>query len=247
MSFFATIFHVILYQPLFNALVFLYNYIPGKDFGVAIIVLTILLRLALYPLNAKALRAQKTLSDLQPKMQEIKERFKGNKDEASRKLLELYQKEKFNPFSAILPILIQLPILIALYSVFRNGSHADQISWLYGFVKDPGYINQSFFGILNLAEKSFPVAILSGIFQFIQSKQILALSPNKSQKGKTMDSASMMQAYTTYGFPIFTVLLTMRFPAALGLYWITTSICSIAQQWYFMKKTRSTKSEIRNP
>src|SRR3989344_3192720 len=132
MSFFVTIFNVVLYQPLFNALVFLYNYIPGKDFGVAIIVLTILLRLALYPLTAKALHAQKALSDLQPKMKEIQEKFKDNKDEASRKLLELYQKEKFNPLSAILPIIVQLPILIALYSVFSNGSDTDQLSRLYG-------------------------------------------------------------------------------------------------------------------
>ncbi len=233
MSFFTNIFHAALYQPLFNALVFLYDYIPGKDLGVAIIVLTILLRFALYPLTLKALRAQKALSDLQPKMKEIQERFKDNKDEASRKLLELYQKEKFNPLSAILPILVQLPLLIALYSVFRNGLNIDQLSWLYGFVKNPGHINQSFLGILNLGERSFIVALLSGVFQLIQSKQILALNP-KPQTGQ----ASMIQSYTTYMFPILTVFITMRFPSALGLYWITTSLCSIGQQWYFMRKFR---------
>lgn len=235
MSFFYDIFHVILYQPLLNALVFLYDYVPGKDFGVAIILLTVVLRLALYPLSAKAFLAQKTLSELQPKMQEIQEKFKGSKDEISRRLLELYKKEKFNPLSAFLPMLLQFPLLIALYQVFRKGFSVDQIPLLYPFVRAPEYFNTTFLGILNLGEKSLIVAVLAGIFQFIQSKQAASLSPKKNPKNKK-DMSHAIQTQMMYAFPLFTVFIVAQFPAALGLYWIATSVFSVWQQWFLMRK-----------
>ncbi len=244
MNFLSTIFHVVFYQPLFNALVFLYDYVPGKDFGIAIILLTIALRFVLYPLSAKAFYAQKALSALRPKIQEIQEKFKGQKDEISRRLLELYKTERFNPLSAFLPILVQLPILFALYRVFQNGLQTNQLTFLYPFVPPPPHISATFLGILDLGATSLPIALLAGLFQFIQSKQVSAFYPAKRQQGGKPDMSGLMQKQMMYLFPLFTVFIVAKFPAALGLYWITTSLFSIWQQWYLMKKS---KIQIQNP
>ena len=114
------IFNVVLYRPLFNFLVLIYNYLPGHDFGLAIIVLTLVIRLVLYPSSIKSSKSQKALSELQPKIQELKEKHKGDKEKQARATMELYKKEKINPFGGCLPTLIQFPFLIALFLIFKN-------------------------------------------------------------------------------------------------------------------------------
>jgi len=91
-------FNTILYQPLFNALVLLYEFLPGHDFGIAIIVLTILIRLLFFPLMAKSLKSQKTLTELQPKIRDIQQKYKKDKERQAKEIMELYQREKMNPF-----------------------------------------------------------------------------------------------------------------------------------------------------
>lgn len=121
MDFLIISFNTILYQPLFNALIFLYQFLPGKDFGIAIIALTIIIRFLFYPLMAKSLKSQKIISDLQPKIQEIQQKYKNDREKQGKEMIKLYQKEKVNPFGGCLPLLVQLPILIALYRVFIGG------------------------------------------------------------------------------------------------------------------------------
>ncbi|MBI1984904.1 MAG: membrane protein insertase YidC [Candidatus Wildermuthbacteria bacterium] len=231
------IFHAILYQPFLNALVALYEFIPGKDFGVAVILLTIILRFVLYPLSARAFRAQKALAELQPKVQEIQEKFKNSKGELSKKLMELYQKERINPFASFLPLLIQFPILIALFQVFRNGFHPDQLSALYSFIPRPEYIDSSFFGLLDLNEKSILVAVLAAAFQYVQGKQSMSLTPKSSSQ---TGMARAIQGPILYMIPLMTGFFAAQLPSALGLYWITTSLFSIWQQWN-LQRTHNTK------
>ena len=120
-GFLVDIFNITLYRPLFNLLVLFYNWLPWQDFGIAIILLTIVIRVILYPISVKALNSQLTLQKLQPKLQEIQKKYKNDKEKQAKATLDLYKKEKVNPFGWILLALIQLPILIALYSVFWNG------------------------------------------------------------------------------------------------------------------------------
>ncbi|MCJ7829521.1 YidC/Oxa1 family membrane protein insertase, partial [Patescibacteria group bacterium] len=127
-------FNIILYKPLFNALVLLYQYLPGHDFGIAVIILTIIIRLILYPLMVQSIRSQKVVSELQPKIQEIQLKYKNDKEKLAKATMELYQKEKINPFGGCLPLLIQLPILIALYQVFWKGLQPGAMVNLYNFV-----------------------------------------------------------------------------------------------------------------
>ena len=239
MDFLINIYNLILYRPLFNALVLLYQYLPGHDFGVAIISLTVLIRIIFYPLGIQAIKSQKILQDLQPKLKEIQEKYKGDREKLARATMELYQKEKINPFSGCLPLLIQLPILIALYRVFWKGLQSGQMNNLYSFVPFPGEISPTFLGIINLSLPSLILAILAGAFQFFQTKMV---TPQKiysrEEKKKTPDFSQLMQQQMLYFFPIFTVLILLKLPSAIALYWIITSIFSILQQYLIFQKQK---------
>jgi YidC/Oxa1 family membrane protein insertase len=231
------IFNLILYQPLFNALIFLYVYLPGHDFGIAIIILTAAIRLALYPLMAQSIRSQKILNELQPKIQAIQKQYQDDKQQQAKAMMELYQKEKFNPFGGCLPLLIQLPILIALYRVFWKGFQPEQLSFLYPFVPHPGVINSTFLGLVNLTQPNVIFAILAGVSQFFQSKMMMPQTKKQPQGGDQMAQFSdMMQKQMVYLLPLFTVFILWRLPAAVGLYWLATTLFSIIQQYLIYKK-----------
>ena len=242
MHFLITAFNTILYQPLFNALVFLYQYLPGQDFGVAVIVLTVLIRFLLYPLMVMSIKSQKKLSELQPKIQEIQQKHKDDKEKQSKEMMALYQKEKINPFGGCLPLLIQLPILIALYRVFWKGMQPEAMNLLYSFIPNPGTINPTFLGLINLGEASILIAVLAGITQFFQSKMLMPKEKASYQKeGQMAQFSGMMQKQMLYFFPIFTVFILWKLPAAIGIYWIITALFSIGQQYLIFKP--QTKNE----
>lgn len=229
------LFNTILYQPLFNILILLYEYIPGNDFGIAIIILTILIKLILYPLGSKAIKSQKALAELQPKVKEIQEKYKDSKEEQGRKLIELYKNEKINPLSGIWTLLIQLPILIALYRVFWVGFKPEQLNLLYNFVPRPENINPTFLGILDLSKPSFALAVIVGVVQFIQIKLI---TPKTKETGKK-DFSAQMQKQMQYFMPFFIVLILSGLPSALGIYFLTTTLFTIIQQYIVTKKNNT--------
>ena len=145
------IFYTFIYQPLLNLLVLLYLYLPFKDFGIAVIVLTVLIKFLLYPINARAIKSQKVITEIQPQIKEIQEKYKDNKEKQVEETLAVYKKAKISPFSSFVPLLIQLPVLIALYRIFWQGLQPETMSYLYGFVSHPGEINPLFLGFLNLS------------------------------------------------------------------------------------------------
>ena len=235
MEIFTTAFNTILYQPLLNALVFLYQYLPGQDFGVAVIVLTLIIRFALYPLMLTSIKSQKMLTELQPKIQEIQQRNKDNKEKQAQEMMKLYQEQKINPFGGCLPLLLQLPILFALYRVFWHGFEPKAMSLLYSFVPNPGVIDPNFLGFLNLSQPSLVLAVLAGIFQFIQTKMMAPKHKPSADKGQMSEITGAMQKQMIYFLPLFTVMILFRLPAAIGLYWIVTAIFSIGQQYLVLK------------
>lgn len=235
MKFLGTAFNVVLYQPLLNILVLFYLYIPGHDFGVAVIALTILIKLIFYPLGSKAIKSQRALSALQPKMKEIQEKYKDNKEQQTKEMMALYKREKINPFSGCLPILIQLPVLLALYRVFWYGLNPEKMTLLYSFVPLPGTINPSFLGLINLAEPNIILAVMAGILQFIQIKT--SMPPKKINKKSNV--SDHMQKQMQFFMPVFMVIILFRLPSAIGLYWVTTTIFTIIQQYCILKKTKN--------
>ncbi|MBZ9572737.1 membrane protein insertase YidC [Patescibacteria group bacterium] len=229
-------FNIVLYQPLLNALILLYTYLPGHDFGIAVIVLTLIMKLILHPSSLHAIRSQKALSTLQPKIKEIQRKYKNNKQEQARATMELYKKEKISPFSGCLPLLLQLPILIALYQVFLKGLKPEVLTAsLYSFVPNPGEVIPTFLGIVNLAQPNFLLALTAGILQFFQSK-ISFQKPRGEQKSKKGDFSSMMQNQMLYFFPIFTVFIVWKLGSIIGLYWIVSTLFSIGEQFLVNKK-----------
>ena len=244
---FVSFFNIILYQPLFNALIFLYQHLPGHDFGIAVIVLTVLIRLTLYPLASQGIRSQKALSSLQPKMKEIQEKFKNDKAKLGKEMMELYQKEKINPFSGCLPLLIQMPILLALFLVFKtleNGLEVGELQMLYSFIPYSDHINTMFLGIIDLTAASIPLAILTGLVQYYQVKMVMpSKSSLRKSGGKTQDFSQMMQKQMLYFFPAFTVLILWQLPSAIALYWFFATLFTIFQQRVIFKSSERSPSE----
>lgn len=222
------IFNLILVHPLLNLLVFFYNFIP--DIGVVIILLTVLVRLLLLPSFHKSMKHQKALQDLQPKMDEIKEKYKDNREQQAKATMELYQAHKVNPLSSCLPMLIQFPILIALYFVFIQSLNGQGLQGIYSFISVPESINPMFLKLVDLSKPSVVLAALAAVLQFFQSRMFLP----KKQGNDGM--AKMLKYQMLYIFPLLTLFIGLRFPAGLPLYWIVTTLFGIGQQYYILRK-----------
>ncbi len=223
------IFQTLFYQPILNLLVFLYN-IFG-DLGIAIIALTIVIKLILLPLSKKSIKYQKATQDLQPKLSELKEKYKGDQQQLSAAMMALYKENKINPFSSCLPLLIQFPFLIAIFRVFRDGFAQNHLDLLYSFVANPGTINTMSFGVLELSTRSIILAVLAGVAQFVQAKMLLTKKPEiKTNESRDEDMASIMNKQMTYIMPIITVVIGISFPAGLTFYWLLTTLFTIIQQ-----------------
>jgi len=221
----------------------LYNYIPNHDFGIAIIILTLIIRVILYPLSIKAVNSQKNLQELQPKIQEIQKKYKEDKENLAKETLELYKKEKINPFSGLLLALIQLPILIALYRVFWQGLNPEELSNLYQFVFNPGHINSFFLGTIDLSKPNLILAILAGLAQYFQTKMLLPKTNLSAKKqGGAPDFSQVMQKQMVYFFPVITIIILLGLPSALGLYWTAGGLFSIIQQYLILRKDNKPKS-----
>jgi len=246
MEIISSLFNTILYQPLFNLLIFFYNVIPGHDFGLAIILVTLLIRIFLFPLSKKGLKSRKALEELQLKIKEIQKKYK-NKEEQAQKLMEIYKEHKVNPASGCLPTLIQLPIFIALYLVLKNVSQMittnGEIQGLYSFILNPGTISPFFLGVINLAVPNFILAFLAGISQFIQGKIMLSTSKNykESTASSKLDIQKTITSQMTYFMPIFVFFISLKLPAGLPLYWTITTLFGLGEYYLINKEQKKNK------
>ncbi len=233
------IFNQFLYQPLFNILIFFYNVIPGHDLGVAVILVTLLIRVILFPLSKKGIKSRKALEELQPKMKEIQKKYK-DKEERARQMMAFYKENKVNPASGCLPILVQLPIFIALYWVLRNISEMiinnSQIQGVYQFIVNPETINPMFLGLIDLAMPSLFLAILAGVFQFIQSKIMFKDSSKARKDGQKANIQQTMGRQMTYFMPLIIVFISLKLPAGLPLYWAASTLFGIGEYWLVNRK-----------
>lgn len=257
-------FETLIVQPIFNLLALIYAIIPGHDFGLAVIVFTILIRLALWPLLKKQLHQTKVMRDLQPEIKRIREKNKGNKQREAELLMELYKERGVNPFGSIGILFVQLPILLGLFQGLRLVSENREtiLDLSYGWVKDIGWMkevvadisnfDETLLGVVDLTRNAFgdqglylPVmllALLAGITQFYQSRQLMPDSSDSRRlrdilkdetKGKRADQSEINAAMgrnMRYLFPFMTFIIASTVPGALSLYWATGSIVGLAQQ-----------------
>jgi len=223
----STLFNEILYRPLFNALVFLYNTVAFADLGVAIVFLTILIRLILFPLFYKGAKDQAILQRLAPKIKEIQKNHKEDKQKQATAMMELYRQHKVSPFSSFLLILVQLPILFALYKVFMKGFVAESLGALYSFVSAPAVLNHGFLGLVNLSGKNFIIVAAAAVVQYFQGKFSL---PKNNKPASELSSAEKIGRQMVFLGPALTLAILYNLPSAIGLYWLTTSLFSVIQQ-----------------
>lgn len=250
-----SIFNQLIYQPLYNLLVFTYNMLPVRDFGVAIIIVTIAIKLILIPLSKKQIESQKKMQELQPKIKALQEKYKNDKEKQSRALMEFYKENKTNPLSGCLPMAVQLVFLIAIYRVLFNISSAGLVvntSDLYSFVSNPGQINKMFMGIIDLASainlgslalKDAPhvlLVVLAAGSQYIQTKMLMSSQAViKPEKGKKADFSQVMSKQMLYLGPMLTLFIGVKFPAGLALYWLASTVFMIVQQYQLDKATKT--------
>jgi len=223
--------------------------VPWHSFGLAVIAITAVVRAIIWPLSAKALHSQKALKAIQPEIDKIKKKHKGNPQELQRAMTELYKEKEINPFSSCLPTLLQLPILIGLYMVFikfkdpafvqLTDASKGVLTQIYPFIKEiptvksvidaGGSLSTTLiFGFVDLAKPNIVLAVMAGATQLLQTK---LMTPQKPQ-----DSQQRMMARMVYFFPLMTVFIAINLPAALPLYWTASTAIAAYQQWLIMHK-----------
>lgn len=235
-------FVILFYQPILNLLIWLHNAIPGDDFGWAIIGLTVLIKIILLPLSAKSLRSQKALQELQPKVDDLRKKYKDDKERMGRELMSLYRQEKVSPFSSCLPLLVQLPFLLAIFQVLRDEVSTGNLVLLYPFVAVPESINTLFLGIVSLEAPSIPIALIAGALQFWQTRMLVHKRQPQIPGAADESMTSMMNKQMMYLAPIITVVFGATLPGGLTLYWAVNTLTTLIQQILVFRKRENGSS-----
>lgn len=242
----SNIWNIVLYHPLLNALAFLVSIIPGGDVGLAVILLTVLVKVILFPLSQKSIESQAEMNILTPELNKIKASG-ASKEEQAKLTFELYKKHKVNPFSGCILVFIQIPVIFALYYVFSKGIKFDS-GLLYSFVHVPEHTNMIFLGILDIGKKSLVLAILAGVSQYLQAHFMPKPATPASKSGAT---ASLSESFTKsmsmqmkYIFPFVVAFIAYSISGAVALYWITSNLFMVAQQIY-VKREKTFKMVIK--
>jgi len=239
---FYNLYQTIAYQPILNILVFLYS--NTLDLGISIILLTIIIKLVLWPLSRKAIKSQKELQEIQPKLDALKKEYADNKAELGKATMDLYKEHKINPLSSCLPMLIQLPFLFAVFRVLRVGMSQD-LSLVYSFLSKPTSFQAISFGFMDLSKPSVYLAVLAGLAQFIQAKMMLAKnSKTATSVGQEDGMAAIMNKQMVYIFPIVTIVFGFSLPGGLTLYWFMFTFFTVVQQYLVLKKEKPTNKIV---
>jgi YidC/Oxa1 family membrane protein insertase len=239
---FSFIWHTFFFDPVYNTLIFFINTIPGGDVGVAIIATVIVIKLILFPVSIKAVQTQKVMKEIQPKIKEIKEQYKDDRENQAKKMMEVYSEYNLNPFSSILIILLQIPVIIALYySVYSGGGvalPAINTDLLYSFISAPVTITMNFLGLVDITGRSIILALAAGITQFIHINYVMP-QPVAPKEGDTKDFQTElmnnMHTQMKYVMPILITGIAYFISAAIALYFVVSNIFSIIQEIYVRK------------
>lgn len=220
------LYNLIIYKPLLNVLVFFYNTIAFHDLGIAIILLTLLIRIILYPIFQKSARYQKISQNIQPKIAALKEKHKDDTKKQSEEMMALYKEHGINPFSGFAFLLIQIPLLIALYHISLRIFTPEAFQNLYGFIHAPEVLNNLFLGLINLQIPNMLIIILAAAAQYVQARMSLPKSVPGQEPTQAEKIGKMMALFS----PILYVVILLKLPSAVGLYWLTMSVLGIVQQ-----------------
>ncbi len=255
MDFFLHSFDILVSQPLYNSLVIIYNIVG--NFGFSIILLTALIKLALIPLSKKQIKSQKEMAELQPKIKKLQKKYKDDREKLSKETMVLYKEHKVNPAAGCLPLIVQMIVFIGLYRVIKHlseGGFEIAQEKLYDFVSLPTVTDGNFYGLLNLAEPNVVLAVITAGAQFLQLKMMQIKNEKKTDivkeeeksDNKNPDFATIMQKQMLFIVPAMTLFIGLKFPSGLALYWLTSTVFMIAQQWYIINKEKKEKLQEEN-
>lgn len=241
-------YHEYIFRPLYNGLIGIMDILPWADVGVAIIIFTVIVKVVLFPLSKSALLTQVRMKEVEPETNKIKNQYPNDRQAQALKIMELYKSRGIRPFSGILLLFIQLPILFALISVFYKIIPEVQADLLYSFVSVP-VLKTSFLGVIDLTQPSLILALATGVIQYLQLKFSLAsaqaalTSPEASQN-PSIRMANTMHAQMKYLVPILAFvsiywLIPLQFPQAasiIGVYWATSAAMTFLQELVIRRK-----------
>ena len=243
------LFNELLYRPLFNSMVFFYNTIPVANIGLALILTTLVVRILMIPLYRASIKSQREMTIVQPILKELQTKYKDDRQKLSEEMLKAYKEHNVNPFAGILLLVVQIPILIAIYQVSLNIFKPENYPDLYSFITLPESFDPQFFGLLSVADsKNIILALLVGISQYYQIKLIMkrtqpakSKDTKKSKKKKdnkpdVPDFATTLNKQMLFMMPILVTIFAYSFPASMSLYWITTTLFTIGQEYFLIKQ-----------
>jgi YidC/Oxa1 family membrane protein insertase len=215
-------------QPLSYLLTGIYDF--ANDYGISIILFTLIVRGCLFPLYASQIKSQMKMQTVQPKMKEIQRKYANDREEMNRRMMELYREEKFNPASGCLPLLIQFPILLGLYTLLRN-----PLAFIPESATDMVLaIHDKFFWINDLSQPDqWVLPIMAGVTTFLSFTLTQGQTPETAGMGQMQGMMKMMK----YFFPVMIVWMGHTFPAGLTLYWFTGNLFTIGQ-YQILKRLR---------
>jgi YidC/Oxa1 family membrane protein insertase len=238
-------FHAVFYTPIYNALVALLAFSPGGDVGIAIIVLTILVRLLLLPLSIKAARTQRLVKQIEPLVAEIKKKHKDS-EEQMRHIMALYKEKGFNPVLNFVFLFIQLPVIFSLYYVFyKGGIPVIHTELLYPFTPVPVHVSVLFLNFLDMSKRSIALAVMAGVAQFFLFRLTFPAPPKLSEKPSLKEELSRnLSIQMRYIFPLMIIGIGYGISAAVALYWTVSNIVSIGQEYYVRHHLGKEQKEV---
>ena len=238
------VWHTFFFDPIYNGLVFFIDVVPGGDVGIAIILITVVVKTILLPLSIKVARMQRVMKELEPQLKEIKEKYKDDREKLARETMDVYKEANINPFASILLLFMQIPIVIALYLAVSRGGGVTlpdiNVDLLYSVVPTPETVNMLFIGLIDMAGKSLPLAVLAGAAQFIHAQMSMPKpEPRKEDAAPSLkdDFARSMQMQMRYVMPVIIGVVAYTISAAIGLYFVVSSLAAIFQE-LLVKKHR---------
>ncbi len=229
-------FETFLIKPLYNAFIYLIGVMPAGDVGLAIIVMTIIMRAVFYPAFTASIRTQMGMQAVQGEIDEINEKFKDNPDEKAKRTMQLFKDKKIRPFAGFVAILVQIPIFIALYyAFFRENLPHIATNLLYPFVSSPQVVNLQFLGFLDLLKPhNIPLAVIVGGLQYLVVKvSLMRVKRGAPQNldSKKAQTQAMQQNMMLYFMPALYVVISYSLPAAAGLYFGVGNLISLGQEF----------------
>jgi YidC/Oxa1 family membrane protein insertase len=242
----SSIFHAGFYNPIYNLLVFLVSVLPHGDVGLAVILITIVVKVVLLPLSLAASRSTRAMKNLEPKLKEIKEKHKDDKEALAAKTMELYRTEKVNPFAGIITLFVQMPVLFALYFVFLHEPFpAINTHILYSFTPIPAAASLLFLGLVVVAGHSLVLAAIAALAQYAQVSIALPkpLKPDTKLSAQE-DFTRIIALQARYLVPVLVGTVAYSTGGAVALYFITSALVGILQELYVRKQFNTALAEV---